>query len=276
MKIAGVPEHFNLPWRILAHEQPNVVEWIEYAAGSGAMVQALQNFEIDAAMILTEAAVVALSNGVPIDIIGTYVKSPLPWGIHLPPSAKLHDVLQKPVITFAISRYGSGSHIMAYVMAEKFGLPKEKLKFSVVENLEGALKSHAEGLTDIFLWEKVITSPHVAAGKLSYHGAITAWWPAFLLVTLKSRSQDEKVFLKQLLQKSLVKAVQLKQLPDFEKQVSEQYGLSLEMAKEWSKYVEWSAYGAIQADLLLKLHDFLNKCGLNLSPIYQIENHILQ
>src|SRR4026207_1647564 len=101
-----VPEHFNMPWHLALQgrrfEQLGVdVSWRDYAGGSGAMAKALRDGELaaalplagaagswracaggsgamakalrdgelDAALLLTEGAVAAVSDGVPLEII---------------------------------------------------------------------------------------------------------------------------------------------------------------------------------------------------------------
>ena len=72
--IGGVPEHFNLPWKLANDygffEKENIdFNWQYYAAGTGAMVKALENHELDAAVLLTEGAVSAIIKGLKAKII---------------------------------------------------------------------------------------------------------------------------------------------------------------------------------------------------------------
>ena len=60
--LAGVPEHFNLPWH-LAYEEGVFedvgidLDFVDHPGGTGAMSQALKNGEVDLALLLTEGAV---------------------------------------------------------------------------------------------------------------------------------------------------------------------------------------------------------------------------
>jgi hypothetical protein len=61
-------------------------------------------------------------------ICGTYVDSPLKWGIVINPNSShgvknLSDLSDK---TIGISRYGSGSHIMSFLLAERERWYKEE------------------------------------------------------------------------------------------------------------------------------------------------------
>ena len=58
-KIGGVPEHFNLPWRLAIEDgdfQKNGVEihWADMSGGTGQMIKGLQTGSIDIAVLLTE------------------------------------------------------------------------------------------------------------------------------------------------------------------------------------------------------------------------------
>ena len=62
IKIAGVPEHFNLPWHLcienneFKNEQINF-QWIDVPEGTGKMCEMLRSQETDLAIILTEGIV---------------------------------------------------------------------------------------------------------------------------------------------------------------------------------------------------------------------------
>ena len=166
LKVGGVPEHFNAPWHLTIGEmkaagEGPAVEWTTVHGGTGAMASMLKSGELDAAMMLTEGAVAAITKegGEGLCIWGQYVASPLTWGIHTGSKNagrfKTADDLKGSVI--AISRFGSGSHLMAYVDAQQRGWDTSALKFEVVGSLEGSRKALAEGGSagDVWLWEKV-------------------------------------------------------------------------------------------------------------------------
>ena len=58
LRIGGVPEHFNLPWKLAvadrAFDSIGVeVAFIEHPGGTGAMTAALRAADLDAALLLT-------------------------------------------------------------------------------------------------------------------------------------------------------------------------------------------------------------------------------
>jgi sulfonate transport system substrate-binding protein len=88
VRIAGVPEHFNLPWHMAieeaAFEDRGIdLEWIDVPEGTGKMCNMLREQQTDMAIILTEGIVRDIVAGNPSKIIQVYVQSPLIWGIHV-------------------------------------------------------------------------------------------------------------------------------------------------------------------------------------------------
>jgi ABC-type nitrate/sulfonate/bicarbonate transport system substrate-binding protein len=70
-------------------------------------------------------------------LLGTYVDSPLCWAINVGKNATFESVEDLRGQTFGISRFGSGSHLMAYVLASTRGWNlKEDLSFQVKGTFE--------------------------------------------------------------------------------------------------------------------------------------------
>ena len=65
LKIGGVPEHFNLPWR-LAIEEGKMrdigldLHWSDMSGGTGQMIRGLETGSIDIAVLLTEGITKAI------------------------------------------------------------------------------------------------------------------------------------------------------------------------------------------------------------------------
>ena len=148
LRIAGVPEHFNLPWHLCIENNDfrNAgidLQWTDVPEGTGKLCQMLRNGETDIAVILTEGIIKDITAGNPSKIVQVYVQSPLIWGIHVAansPYKTLADIEQGKV---AISRYGSGSHLMAFVNAKAQGWDTSKLNFEVINTLDGAVEALA-------------------------------------------------------------------------------------------------------------------------------------
>src|SRR5882672_7319219 len=179
IRIGGVPEHFNWPWHLTLGEGAARAagvdaEWQEFPDGSGAMAQALREQRLDAAMLLTEGAVAGIAAGGGFKIVSVYTESPLIWGIHVPASSRLRAVADLTGARYAISRRGSGSHLMAFVHARERGWPLDRLELVVVRDLKGAIDAFAQGSADVFFWEKFMTKPLVDDGRFRRVADFTA------------------------------------------------------------------------------------------------------
>jgi len=98
LRIGGVPEHFNLPWRLTIEsgslEQFDVkATWTDFPSGTGQMVKALNNNEVDVATLLTEGAIKALADKeAEFEIFSFYTKTPLIWGVHIPSESDIQSL----------------------------------------------------------------------------------------------------------------------------------------------------------------------------------------
>src|SRR5690606_32955639 len=187
VNIGGVPEHFNLAWYLTLKNGEYKAEginlrWKDYYGGTGEMCKALRDGEIDLAVILTEGIVKDIIEGNPSRIIQTFVQSPLIWGIHVAANSPYKTIEDLKGTKAAISRYGSGSHLMAYINAQNNNWNlEEDLKFEVINDLEGAVKGLTNGDADYFMWERFTTKPLVDDGVFRHIGNCPTPWPCFVI-----------------------------------------------------------------------------------------------
>lgn len=186
IRLGGVAENVNLPWYELIERQPLdgvTLEWSEYHGGTGAMVEALEAGEVDLVVALTEGIVAAVGRGCQLRLAGSFTASGLTWGAHAAAHSRFatYDDLRRA--RFAISRFGSGSHIMAYVEAQRRGWDLETMEFVEVGTLDGARVALANAEADVFLWEKYTTKPLVDVGEWRRVGECLTPWPAFSIAT---------------------------------------------------------------------------------------------
>jgi ABC-type nitrate/sulfonate/bicarbonate transport system substrate-binding protein len=252
LRIGGVPEHFNLPWHLALEARRFAqlgidVAWRDYPGGSGAMAKALRDGDLDAALLLTEGAVAAVSDGVPLDIVSLYTSSPLVWGIHVPAASSFHTIEELAEARYAISRTGSGSHLMAVVHARTRGWSVKSLTFVGVGNLDGAVAAFAAGRADVFFWEKLMTKPLVDAGKFRRVGEFTAPWPAFVVCAARALDGDRREALGRALALVLEEARALRSRPDAARLIAGRYGLRADDVGEWLETVRWSARVGVTA-----------------------------
>jgi ABC-type nitrate/sulfonate/bicarbonate transport system substrate-binding protein len=242
--ITGVPEHFNYPWIKLIEQQPLKdihLEWIDEPRGSGAMNKALREGQTDLAIILTESFIKDASEGNKGKIIGFHVQSPLTWGIHVPASAEVGDIKNLENAPYLISRFGSGSHLMAYLLAKQHQWNPNLLKFKVIDNLEGARNEFRKGEVQAFLWEKYTTKPYVDMGEFQRIGEIPTPWPCFVIVAspeaLMKFPKEIKELQKQLYATSARLLQDKKLLADH---ISSYYKIQVEDIDAWLEQTEWA------------------------------------
>jgi ABC-type nitrate/sulfonate/bicarbonate transport system substrate-binding protein len=245
-KIGGVPEHFNLPWRLAIEEgkfrEAGVeLHWSDMTGGTGQMIKGLQAGTLDIAVLLTEGITRAILKGLEAKIIAVYVQSPLCWGIHAPTNQSLHALADLDGATFAISREGSGSHLMSYVLAQREGWEPDALSFNVVGDVYGGLWALNHGEAQGFLWEKYTTQPFVDQGKCKRIGEVYTPWPCFVIAVRNEVLAREEVLLNAIIQIIQERANQLKAAPDTAEVLAWRYALKQGEASNWLKQTEWSS-----------------------------------
>jgi ABC-type nitrate/sulfonate/bicarbonate transport system substrate-binding protein len=263
VRIGGVPEHFNYPWHYAISQgwfaDKNIeLSWINYPNGTGAMCGDLRENKLDLALVLTEGIVTDILKGNPAELISTFVESPLLWGIHVPAGSSIISEKEVEGKTFAISRPGSGSHIMAFVDAIKRGNDPAALKFQKVENLEGARKAFKDGKAEIFLWEKFMTKPLVDSGEFRRIGIRPTPWPCFMLAGRKEFIKNNAGAIS-LINETLIRSVRELKSKEQETIVSiaRFFNLPNQDVAEWYSLTSWSNTGCIQVSALYEVIETL-------------------
>ncbi len=265
--IGGVPEHFNLPWRLLIEsdalrKRGIDARWRDFPDGSGAMASALTHNEVDIAMLLTEGAVAGIAQGGRYGVVSLYSQSPLIWGIHVPAGSQLRRIADLEGATYAISRLGSGSHLMCFVHARENGWPLESLKFVTVRSLEGAIAAFEAGTAEVFFWEKFMTKPVVDAGRFRRIGEFTAPWPAFVACASDAALQEKRDLIVTVLTEALAVASQLAASDDAASRIAARYGLEVSDVAEWLRATRWAAKVAIEPRDVAPVVTTLQQVGL--------------
>ncbi len=248
LRVGGVPEHFNYPLRLASKAAAAPFAWTEYAGGSGEMATALREGELDVAILLTEAAALFAHKG-EVTILGAYTTTPLCWGVH---ASAARPAPALDAATYGVSRFGSGSHIMALVDARGRGAPPPA--FEVVRDLAGARDALASGAADVFMWEKFTTKPLVDSGEWVRVAEVPTPWPCFTVVATKdaalTRANDIGDSLREIHAHSV-------KMPDLASDVAADYGLQPEDAEAWLKTVAWSTGLRMPASVLKTATDAL-------------------
>ncbi|KAK5993616.1 hypothetical protein PT974_07050 [Cladobotryum mycophilum] len=194
LRIGFVPEHFSTPLYFAQKHFGLEAELIPFPSGTGHMITAIRAGEIDVAIGLTEGWIAGLGKeGVEGDggyrLVGTYVDTPLCWAIS--------TGAQRPEITsveslkggkIGVSRIGSGSYVMGFVLADQHGWlssssPSQPFSDTVVlntfQNLRDAVNS---GAADFFMWEHFTSKKFYDSGEIRRVGEIYTPWSSWKIV----------------------------------------------------------------------------------------------
>lgn len=261
-QVGGVPEHFNLPWKKAIEEnrfekQGISISWQDYHGGTGAMTKALRSGDLDIAILLTEGIIADIHRGNPSKIIQFYVKSPLRWGIHVGAKSKFTSVNDLENSRAAISRFGSGSHLMAYVNADNYKWDLAKQKFEVVKNLDGGRAYLADGKADYFLWEKFTTKPFVDNGEFRIIGECPTPWPSFVVAVREELLLTHNTEIEQILKIVNESCSQVKTSDNTVKEIAERYQLKEEDVSVWFNETEWAYNGDLDSETINKVQERL-------------------
>ncbi len=245
IKIAGVPEHFNLPWHLAIEngdfEKENIdLQWTDVPEGTGKMCQMLREGETDIAVILTEGIVKDIVAGNPSKIVQVYVKSPLIWGIHVAASSNyktLADLENKKV---AISRLGSGSQLMAYVNADNQGWETDNLEFEIINTIDGAVEALTNGTADYFMWERFMTKPLIDKGIFRRIADCPTPWPCFVIAVREEVLEKNPVLISKILAIINQTTEDFKDIPSIDKTLALNYHQKIEDIQEWLSLTQWS------------------------------------
>lgn len=199
LRVGGVPEHFNYLWH-MANERGIFarhgveVEFVTIKLGTGAMIKAAKEGDVDVVIALTEGLVADIAKGSELRLLGTYVKSPLCWAISTGAgNEKVQTVEDLRKGTFGVSRMGSGSHLMAIVLADQRGWDTaEDVSFAIKGDFQALRNGVNDGSTDAFMWETFTTKPYHDSGEVRRVGDITTPWPCFMLAARKQLVSEKR------------------------------------------------------------------------------------
>ena len=267
LRIGGVPEHFNLPIHLAVEreefeERGIAIEWTTFKGGTGQMTKALREDKVDACILLTEGIITDILNGNPSKIISNYVNTALTWGIHTGadnPLSAYSDIFSKQ---YGISRFGSGSHLMAIVNADSEGHQLKEEQFTIIKNLDGAIDSLAKQETDVFYWEKFTTKPYVDSGQLRRVGEYVTPWPCFVVAATDKVIAERPDDLIRMLRTIHDSSDMFMQDANSINLVSERYNQKLPDVKRWFNSTEWAIHGWVSDRMINSVTYHLELAGI--------------
>ncbi|KAJ5609442.1 hypothetical protein N7528_010009 [Penicillium herquei] len=213
IRIGYVPEHYLTPLHLALGSQaiaslPFKVVATPFPSGTGHMITSLRSNEIDIGIGLTEGWVAGLtgkqqaqsSGDGGYKIIGQWVENPLRWAIVTGRNRdEINGVPDLKDSRVGVSRLGSGSHIMSFVLAQQQGWNPEALSFVPLGPF-GSLRNGVTGedetkpdeapnpTAEFFMWEHFTTKPYFhptdekSNPPLKKIGEIFTPWPSWMMV----------------------------------------------------------------------------------------------
>ncbi|PVH99269.1 periplasmic binding protein-like II [Periconia macrospinosa] len=193
LRIGFVPEHFSTPLAFAKKHYDLQAKLLPFPSGTGHMVTALQSGEIDIAVGLTEGWVAAMGKAqeaqkdAGFKVVGTYVETPLCWAISTGARREeINSVKDLKGKTVGVSRIGSGSYVMSFVLADQEGwldpgsgspFPVEPL--NTFSNLREGVNN---GTADFFMWEHFTSKKYYDNGEIKRIGEIYTPWSSWKIV----------------------------------------------------------------------------------------------
>ncbi|KAH3991952.1 hypothetical protein HBI56_207490 [Parastagonospora nodorum] len=288
LRIGFVPEHFSTPLEFAKKHYGLDARLLPYPSGTGHMVTALQAGEIDIGVGLTEGWIAAMGKAqaakedAGFRAVGTYVETPLCWAISTGAKRELAGIEDLKGKKVGVSRIGSGSYVMSFVLADQQGwldptsssppFPVEPL--NTFANLrEGVNNSTA----DFFMWEHFTSKRYYDNGEIKRIGEIYTPWSSWKIVAVNdllypknwsSAPNATKPALKEELEDVLAKIN--KGVKHFEENqeeavqyISTKLDYSEEDAREWLKTVQFAKdVRGVDPEVVNKTVSTLQKAGV--------------
>lgn len=163
--------------------------------------------QIDVAVALTEALITGIAKGRnDYKLVGSYVRTSLNWAVITgtsPHASKYNSISDLKDTSIGISRIGSGSQIMASVMALNHGWhttaagdgKKGEIEFKVNDtfaNLRDGVNGKEPYDTSCFMWEWYTTKPYVDSGEVRFIGNVPTPWPSWTIAASTNTALNPK------------------------------------------------------------------------------------
>jgi sulfonate transport system substrate-binding protein len=264
LRVGGVPEHFNLPWRLAIESAALAdlgISWSSQPGGTGEMLAGLADGSLDVVSILTEGTVAAIADGLAASIVQVYVSSPLQWGVFAPAASALQTEADLEGRRIAISRWRSGSHLMALVWARRHGWTVAQDQFVLAGTLEGARAAFAAGEAEVFLWDKFMTRHLVDSGEFRQVGVQLTPWPSFVIAVSNEALLGRTSEVGRLVDAVVAEAGRLTTRTDIMDLLTSRYPLSAESAGAWLETTTFGQRHAWPAELSAQVLDTLADAG---------------
>ncbi|ROW09284.1 hypothetical protein VPNG_05829 [Cytospora leucostoma] len=275
LRVGYVPEHFSTPIYFAKKHFGLDAELIAFPSGTGHMITALRAGEIDVGIGLTEGWVAGLGKEEQgaggYQLVGTYVETPL--------CAKRPEITGVDSLNggkIGISRLGSGSYVMGFVLADEQGWLSNKTEnssssspysdFVILNNFENLRKAVNSGEADFFMWEHFTSKRYYDSGEIRRVGEIYTPWSSWKIVASTGLVQDGQLdarlnSLFEKLDQGIKHFNENKE--EAVKYISTELDYSEEDAREWLKTVRFPAHTeGVDLAVVEKTVGVLRKAGV--------------
>ncbi|KZT52791.1 hypothetical protein CALCODRAFT_475494 [Calocera cornea HHB12733] len=190
LRVGYVPEHFLTPlMQFHDADQGKTFVPVCCPSGTGQLIKALKEDQIDIAIALTDPLLAGLAKGETCyKLCGSYVSSSLNWAVSTGAKSPYNSIADLKGTPVGISRIGSGSQTMACVMALQQGWVGEDgkitpIEFKVCDDFKGLRDSVNDGSTSCFMWEWFTTKPYRDSGEVRFIGSVPTPWPSWMIAS---------------------------------------------------------------------------------------------
>lgn len=230
------------------------------------MVQALQSKNIDVGIGLTEGWVAGLGkhgSKAGYKLVGTYVESPLCWALSTGAKGDVKSVDDLKGGRIGVSRIGSGSYVMGFVLADQKGwLRPGKTPFEnvVLNDFKGLRDGVNSGQADFFMWEHFTSKRYYDSAEIRRIGEIYTPWSSWMIVA--ADPEDERL---ESMAANINQGIQhFKENPEEAiEYISTRLDYSAENAREWMKTVRFAEdVQGVDQDVIERTIEILKKAGV--------------
>ncbi|KAF8515543.1 periplasmic binding protein-like II [Gautieria morchelliformis] len=276
LRVGYVREHFASPLLQFADDDKGqTFNLVEHPGGTGSLISALQNNEVDVVIALTDPLIAGIARGSDAyKLVGSYVATPLNWAVITGTKSKYHSISDLKDTTIGISRPGSGSQTMAAVMALQHNwFPTDTTNIASKLSFKGSSTPRTnnysvnDGSTSAFMWEWFTTKPWVDRDEARFIGSVLTPWPSWLIVAHPSNERappaEVRAFLTSLSQFVRAFDSQEKRSAENIEFIKGRFNYQEEDIKAWLSTVEYPSHcGSLSANVIQNTLDVLEKAGV--------------
>ena len=244
------------------------------------MIASLSSQEIDLGIGLTEGWVAGLAQPAHqksgkegqkggYKIVGTYVETPLCWAISTGAKrSEIKDVSELEGKKMGVSRVGSGSYVMGFVLADSHAWLKSagEPPFTVVPLQTFAKLREAvnDGTADFFMWEHFTSRRYYDNGEIKKIGEIYTPWSSWKIVAREEVLEERKDHLDEVFEKV---EMGVRYFENHQEEaveyISTELDYSAEDAREWLKTVKFAkGVEGVRRETIGSTVETLKKAGL--------------